>query len=77
MKKIVLDKEIRKELTENLKHFFLDERGEEISDFQAALVLDFVLDTVGPHVYNQAIADAHCLMSDKLEELYGLEKRPR
>lgn len=76
MKKIVLSKEIRKELTENIKTFFLNERGEELSDFKAAIVLDFMLDTAGPHIYNQAIADAHSLMSDKLDELYGLEKRP-
>lgn len=77
MKKIVLGKETRKELVENIRFFFASERGEEISDFQAALVLDFVLETVGPAVYNQAIADAHSLMTDKLEDLYGLEKRPR
>jgi uncharacterized protein (DUF2164 family) len=77
MQKIVLGKEARKDLIEGIKNFFLKERGEELSDFQAAIVLDFFLDSVAPAVYNQAIADAHSLMAGMIEEIYGLEKRPR
>lgn len=77
MKQIELSKEVKQEQITSIKQFFLNERGEEISDFQASVVLDFVLHEIGPHVYNQAIADARAFMSDKIEDLYGLEKRPR
>jgi len=74
---IEINKEVKKELIQSIKHFFFRERNEEISDFQASFVLDFILDTIAPYIYNQAIADAHTLMSGKIEDLYGLEKRPR
>ncbi len=77
MKNIELSKEIRQDLINSIKEFFAKERDEELSDFKAAAVLDFILETVGPHIYNQAVADAHALMSDRLDDLYGLEKRPR
>jgi len=77
MKPIELGKEIKQDLLDSIKEYFARERDEELSDFQAAAVLDFILATVGPHIYNQAVADAHALMSDRLEDLYGLEKRPR
>ncbi|MDR7867308.1 MAG: DUF2164 domain-containing protein [Sporomusaceae bacterium] len=77
MKPIELSKETKQDLISSIKEYFARERDEEISDFQAAAVLAFILETVGPHIYNQAVADAHALMSDRLEDLYGLEKRPR
>lgn len=77
MKNIELRKEVKEDLIESIKLFFANERDEEISDFQASVVLDFITSTVGPHIYNQAIADAHDFLSGKLEDLYGLEKRPR
>ncbi len=77
MKNIEFSKEIRQELVNSVKEFFARERDEELSDFQAAAVLDFILETAGPHIYNQAVADAHALMADRLDDLYGLEKRPR
>ncbi len=77
MKPIELSKETKQDLLNSIKEYFARERAEELSDFQAAAVLDFILETVGPHIYNQAVADAHALMSDRLEDLYGLEKRPR
>lgn len=77
MKKIELSKEVTADQIKNIKDFFLNERDEEISDFQAETLLQFILREIGPEIYNQAIADAYTLMSDKLEDLYGLEKRHR
>jgi uncharacterized protein (DUF2164 family) len=77
MKPVELSKETKQDLIGSLKEYFARERDEELSDFQAAAVLAFILETVGPHIYNQAVADAHALMTDRLDDLYGLEKRPR
>lgn len=74
---IEINKDVKKELLNSIKHFFLKERNEEISDFQASFILDFILDHIAPYIYNQAITDAHTLMSGKIEDLFGLEKRPR
>ncbi|MDR3588906.1 MAG: DUF2164 domain-containing protein [Negativicutes bacterium] len=72
-----INKGVKQELLNNIKHFFLTERNEDISDFQASFLLDFILDHIAPYIYNQAITDAHTMMSGKIEDLYGLEKRPR
>lgn len=77
MKLIELSKEVQQSQIKNIKDFFLNERDEEISDFQAETLLQFILREIGPGIYNQAIADAYALMSDRLEDIYGLEKRNR
>jgi uncharacterized protein (DUF2164 family) len=77
VKTVELSKEKRQDLMTDIKSFFWSERGEHISDFQASIFLEFVLQNVAPHIYNQAIADAYKLMSEKIEDLYGLEKRSR
>lgn len=77
MSGIELSKELRQDLLGSIKEFFLKERDEELSDFQASLLLDFILAELAPPIYNQAIEDAHRFMAAKIEDLYGLEKRPR
>lgn len=77
MKDIVLDKQVRQDIIGELRGFFVREMDEEISEFRCSLLLDFVLSHVGPHIYNQAIADAHRMMANMIEDLYALEKRAR
>lgn len=77
MKGVELSKEIEQEMIKNIKRFFLTEREENISDFKASLYLDFIMDDIGPYIYNQALTDAHQLMLQKIEDIYGLEKRAR
>lgn len=74
MKKIKLVKEIKEKIIADIQKYFLDERDEEIGNLSAELLLDFMMKTIGPVIYNQAIHDAHFLVSKKLEDLYGLEK---
>lgn len=72
---IELDKVVQQELLCGIRKFFLEERDEEISDFQAANLLDVLLREAGPYIYNQAIADAQALMSLKSEDLFELQKK--
>jgi uncharacterized protein (DUF2164 family) len=74
-KGIQLSKENQEVLLASIQKFFFTERDEELSEFQAALFLDFILQEAGVYIYNQAIADAHQLMNQKTEELFSLEKR--
>ena len=77
MNDISLSPEVRQRLISELREFFHNEWDEDISDFKAAMALDFFLTQLAPQVYNQAIADAYGLMSGKIEELFTLEKRGR
>ena len=74
---IELSREARADALKNLISHFQTERDEELSEFQASILLDFILSSIGPSIYNQAVTDAHRLMLEKIEDLYGLEKRPR
>jgi uncharacterized protein (DUF2164 family) len=75
METIKLSKENREELIRSIKKIFFKETEEEISDFKASVFLDFILNEAGVFIYNQAIADAHHLMSEKTDDLFSLEKR--
>jgi uncharacterized protein (DUF2164 family) len=77
MKKIELSKEIKGQLTDEIKKYFLKERDEEMGDLSAMMFLDFITENMGPVFYNQAVKDAHQFMSEKVEDLFGLEKRHR
>lgn len=77
MKPIPLTKEQQQTAIEAIKHYFLAEREEEITDLAATLFLDFILEAIGPHIYNQALKEAHYFMSEKLEDLFSLEKPSR
>lgn len=75
MKPIELNKSDQQEAIRHIKEFFNEVRDESISDFQATSLLERFLHCIGPSIYNQAIADAHNLLTQKLDDLYGLEKR--
>ena len=72
---IELDKDKKEVLIKSIQVFFLEELDEEISDFKASLVLDFMTKEAGIYIYNQALSDAHQLMTQKTEDIFSLEKR--
>ncbi|MCB8817444.1 DUF2164 domain-containing protein [Desulfosporosinus shakirovi] len=74
---IDLKKEVRGVLTEDLKRHFWNERDEELSNLGAELLLDFIINNIGPYIYNQGIEDSHAYMSERIEDLLSLEKRLR
>lgn len=74
MNKIKLSKDARKSAIEEIQSFFLKERDEEIGNLGAEFLLDFILEKIGPVIYNQAIEDAHTLLLQQIEELYSLQK---
>jgi len=74
---IDLKKEVREVLIEDLKRFFWKERDEELSHLGAELLLDFIINDIGPYIYNKGIEDSYIYMNDRIEDLLGLEKRLR
>ncbi len=50
-----LDDERRARLLSDLQSFFLDELDEELSAFRAEQILDFVLSSAGPEIYNLSL----------------------
>lgn len=71
MKQIQLSDERRVALIGHLQTLFSTEFDETLSDFRAGEILDRMLKTLGPTVYNQAVEDVRAHFQTKLDDLNG------
>lgn len=71
MKKIELSDERRSALVAHLQSLFASNFDENLSEFRASEILDLMLRTLGPTVYNQAVADLRAHLQVKLDDLDG------
>lgn len=69
-----LAKDLKIQALNEIKKYFSTERDENIGDLSAELFLTFITEKIAAFFYNQGIRDAHQYMSERLEDLYGLEK---
>lgn len=67
--RINLSDERKADIARALAGFFQDEFDENLSEFRALEVVDFMLHQIGPSQYNQAIADARGYLAQKLDDL--------
>lgn len=54
---------------EAIKRYVLENFEEELGDLRASLLLDFVTKTIGPAIYNRAIADAQAYLLERAGDL--------
>jgi uncharacterized protein (DUF2164 family) len=66
---IELNKDARQAALHSLQRYLAANFEEPIGALQAGALLDFVLQEIGPSVYNQAIADAQGAMLARVTEL--------
>lgn len=71
--RLIISKEKKAELIQDIKEFFRKEREEDLGDLAAMLILDFFIANIAPAFYNQGVQDCITFMKDKLDDLYGLE----
>ncbi len=69
--KIELDPARRQRATAHLQKLFSTEFDEKLSDFRAAEIIDLMLRTLGPDIYNQAVQDVRAHLQGKLDDLDG------
>jgi uncharacterized protein (DUF2164 family) len=69
--KVALDAERRTRLVARLQKLFSKEFDEDLSDFRAEQIIDLMLRTLGPAVYNQAVQDVRSHFQVKLDDLEG------
>ena len=67
--RIKLNEDRKNEIVRALMGYFSSEFDEEISEFRAQELVEFMLKQIGPSQYNQAIQDARKYMAQKLEDL--------
>jgi uncharacterized protein (DUF2164 family) len=77
MMTIELSKQARAEAVASIQRYFREEMPEPIGELPAGLLLNFILEEIGPAIYNKAIADAQARLlgrvSDLNAELYADE----
>lgn len=78
MKPIRFDAPARALLVSQLQRYFSKELQQEIGQFDAEFLLDFVSEKMGAHYYNQGLRDAQAALSAKMDDiqdaLYALEQ---
>ncbi|MEL7285257.1 MAG: DUF2164 domain-containing protein [Pseudomonadota bacterium] len=71
MKSITLTDDRRARLVGQLQTLFQSEFDETLSPFRAEQILDLMLTTLGPGIYNQAVQDVRAHLQSKLDDLDG------
>jgi uncharacterized protein (DUF2164 family) len=71
--KIKLTKEQREDMVKSIKRYFKTERGEEIGDLGAGLLLDFIIDRMAPEFYNQGVLDSGRYMNERIEDMMAVQ----
>jgi uncharacterized protein (DUF2164 family) len=66
---IKLRREVEEQLVGSLRRYWKEEEGEELGELRAQSFLKFIVEEVGPSIYNQAIADAQAHMQEKATEM--------
>ncbi len=72
--KIIITKESWEDMVIAIKIYFSQERGEEIGDLKAKLILDFIIEKLAPEFYNQGVRDSRHTMKDMIEDVLSIQK---
>ncbi|MNU67855.1 hypothetical protein D3C71_572100 [compost metagenome] len=66
-------------LVRKMQTYFADELQQQIGQFDAEFLLDFISSEIGPYYYNRGLYDAQTALNARVEDLqdsiYQLEKR--
>ncbi len=68
---IELNRQARADAVASLQRYFEENLPEPIGDLPAGLLLDYILEEIGPTIYNAAIQDAQSRLSTVLADLSG------
>lgn len=78
MPEITLEKTLKEELIVKIQCYMEEELEKSLGSFEAEFLLDFFAVQMGPHFYNQALADVLKGFDQTVEAftetVYGLEK---
>lgn len=72
--KFDLTKEQKEEMVGLIQGYFEKERDEDIGNLAAMLILEFFMEELAPVFYNIGVEDSHTYMTEKMEDLFGIQK---
>jgi uncharacterized protein (DUF2164 family) len=56
----------------SIRRYFAEQLEQDIGDLKADLLLGYMLEEIGPTIYNQAIADARAFFDERAADLAAL-----
>lgn len=78
MTHITFSKEEKALIVRKIKLYFSEELKQQIGQFDAEFLLDFISEELGAYYYNRGLYDAQAALSEKLEDIqdaiFQLEK---
>lgn len=69
MSEIKLSKDETQLLVSKIQNYFENQLDQDIGNFDAEFLIDFFAKELGAYFYNQGLADAHTIFTEKSEEL--------
>ncbi|GAA0590352.1 hypothetical protein GCM10009001_02890 [Virgibacillus siamensis] len=72
--KFDIPEEKKEEMAETIRGYFETERGEDIGNLAAIMLLDFIVEEIAPAFYNLGVEDSRIYINEKLDDLYGIMK---
>jgi len=64
-----ITKESKDVIIKNIQDYFKENLDQDIGNFDALFLFEFFHDQIGGYFYNQALADVHTMISDKVESM--------
>ena len=78
MAKIEFSRDEKILMASKLQAYLRDELDQEIGEFDAEFLIDFIGREIGPYFYNRGLYDAQAIFQSKLdsagEEIYAIEQ---
>ena len=78
MSEISLSTEQKEQAVDKLKRYFDSEMGQDLGQFEAEFLFDFISENFGNYFYNQGLYDAQAMISNRIDlitdAIFELEK---
>ncbi len=68
---IELSKQVRDDAIASIQQYFEQNLPEPIGELSAGLLLNYIVEEIGPAIYNQAIGDAQARLQQRVADLEG------
>lgn len=70
--KLTIPDDARTRAVASIRQYFAEELDQDIGDLKAGLLLAYILEELGPTIYNGAIADARAFFEERAADLEGV-----
>jgi uncharacterized protein (DUF2164 family) len=68
---IELSKQARADALASIKRYFRENMPEPLGDLGAEVLLSYIIEEIGPAIYNRAIVDAQARLQQRVQDLDG------